>query len=101
MLNANVYGVQFVSYLKFINFMNFSQMSIFNDFSTDWYGMISPYYTNIIIISSFISPIISIVIFALKNCINQWRLKGKCEDQDKENPMIQKEANIKITSQSF
>jgi len=83
MLNANVYGVQFVSYLKFINFMNFSQMSIFSDFSTDWYAMISPYYMTIIIISSFISPVISISIFALKNCFIQWRLKSRCEAQDK------------------
>jgi hypothetical protein len=80
MLNANVYGVQFVSYLKFINFMNFSQMSIFNDFSIDWYAMISPYYMNIIIISSFISPIISVSIFAMKNCFTHWRLKNKCEN---------------------
>jgi hypothetical protein len=79
MLNANVYGVQFVSYLQFIDFINSKQLSIFSDFTTDWYAIISPYYTTIIIISSFISPIISVSIFAVRNCFIEWRLKSKCE----------------------
>jgi hypothetical protein len=101
LLNANVFGVQFVSYLRFIDFMDFSKMSIFNDFTTDWYALVSPYYLNMVIISAFISPIIGIFITALKNCLTQWSVKSMCENKDKEDPVIQKEANNKITSFTF
>ncbi len=90
LLNSNVFGVEFVSYLKFINFMDFSQISIFSDFTTDWYALISPYYVNFIIIGCFISPVIGLVIFSLKNCMKHSKIKSQCEDNDKDNPLIQK-----------
>jgi hypothetical protein len=100
-LNANIFGVQFISYLKFINFMDFGKMSIFSDFTTDWYALVSPYYVNMIIIASFISPILGLIVFALKNCLNQWKVRRMCESNDAENPVIQKEANEKISELQF
>lgn len=90
LLNSNIFGVEFVSYLKFINFMDFTQMSIFSDFTIDWYALISPYYVNFVIIGCFISPIIGLIVFSLKNCLNHWKLKSKCDSNDKENPLVQK-----------
>lgn len=101
MLNANIFGVQFISYIKFINFMDFSSISIFSDFTVDWYALISPYYITMVIIGSFISPLIGLIIFSLKSCFNNWRIQKMCEDNDKENPIIQKEANAKLASLTF
>lgn len=92
-LNANIFGVQFISYLKFINFMDFSRISIFSDFTSDWYALISPYYVTMMIIASFISPIIGLIVFAFKSCFNQWRVKKMCEKNDSDDPVIQKEVN--------
>lgn len=89
-LNANIFGVQFISYLKFINFMDFSRMSIFSDFTIDWYALVSPYYVNMMIIAGFFSPVIGLFVFSLKNCFNQWRIRRMCENTDAEDPIIQK-----------
>lgn len=78
LLNANVYGMTFISYLKFINFMDMSKISIFGDFSLDWYAMISPYYVNMVIIASFVSPVIGYFVTALKACILRWKMKRMC-----------------------
>ena len=95
-LNGNIFGVTSIAYLKFIPFMN-SSMSAFNDFNTDWYAMVSPYYLNLIIISTFISPVISLIISCLKHFWTHRKVKNLCENEDKENPAIQKEANNMIT----
>lgn len=100
-LNANIFGVQFISYLKFINFMDFDKMSIFSDFSSDWYALVSPYYVNMLIIASFISPIIGLIVMSIKSCLNQWKVRRMCEAKDAEDPVIQKEANEKIASIEF
>lgn len=89
-LNANIFGVQFISYLKFINFMDFNNMSIFSDFSSDWYALVSPYYVNMLIIASFISPIIGLIVMSIKSCLNQWKVRRMCEANDAEDPVIQK-----------
>ncbi len=78
--------------------MDFTKLSIFKDFTTNWYALISPYYITFLIISCFISPLIGLIIFSFKSCIKNWRLKSKCEDNDKDDPLIQKEANKKISS---
>jgi len=83
LLNANIFGTEFVSYLKFINFMDFTQMAIFSDFNSNWYAFVAPYYLNIIIIASFVSPIIGLIIFALKDWFLRWRLKNICDEPDK------------------
>lgn len=101
LLSANIFGVEFYSYLKFINFIDFNKLSIFNDFTTDWYALISPYYLTFMIIGCFVSPFIGLVVFSLKNCFKLWRLRRKCEDNDKENPLIQKEANQSLLSLQF
>lgn len=77
-LNANIYGTQLSNYLKFLNFMNFDNLSIFDDFTVDWYGIISPYYVTFIIIASFISPIIGFIVMSLKNCLKQWKIMRMC-----------------------
>jgi len=58
--------------------MDFSNISIFGDFNRDWYALISPYYINMMIIAAFISPFIGLVIFAIKNSFNIWRIKSAC-----------------------
>ena len=89
-LNANIFGIQFISYLKFINFMDFNNISIFSDFSSDWYALVSPYYVNMLIIASFISPIIGLIVMSIKSCLNQWKVRRMCEAKDAEDPVIQK-----------
>ena len=90
LLNGNVFGTEFVSYLKFIDFIDFNNVSIFEDFDSDWYAIVSPYYTTMLIIASFISPVLGVIVFAIKSCIKHWRVSKKCENTDKEDPYIQK-----------
>lgn len=93
LLNANIFGVEFYTYLQFVGFIDSNKLSIFSDFTTDWYALISPYYLTFMIIGCLVSPFISLVVFSFKNCFKLWRLKSACENNDKENPLIQKEAN--------
>ena len=58
--------------------MDFSKISIFTDFTVDWYALITPYYVNMMIIASFISPVIGLVVFSLKNCMLHWKVKKMC-----------------------
>lgn len=81
-LNANIFGIEFISYLKFINFMDFSRMSVFDDFTSDWYALISPYYVNMMIIAAFISPVVGLGVFALKSCFKQWKVRRMCESRE-------------------
>ncbi len=83
LLNANVYGMTFISYLKFINFMDMSKISIFGDFSLDWYAMVSPYYVNMVIIAAFVSPVIGYFVTALKSCLLKCKIRRMCEAGDK------------------
>ena len=83
LLNANVYGMTFISYLKFINFMDMTKISIFGDFSLDWYAMVSPYYVNMVIIAAFVSPVIGYFVTALKSCLLKWKIRRMCEAGDK------------------
>lgn len=98
LLNGNVFGMEMYTYLKFINFIDFSKLSIFSDFTTDWYALIAPYYLNFMIIGCLLSPFIGLVVFSLKHCIKMWRLRSKCEDNDRDDPLIQKEANQSLLS---
>jgi hypothetical protein len=68
-----------VSYLKFIDFMDFTQIAVFSDFTSNWYAFIAPYYLNILIIASFVSPLIGLAWFALRDWFMRWRLKHACE----------------------
>ena len=86
------------TFIKFINFIDFSKLSIFSDFTTDWYALIAPYYLNFMIIGCLLSPFIGLVVFSLKHCIKMWRLRSKCEDNDRDDPLIQKEANQSLLS---
>jgi hypothetical protein len=88
-MNGDIFGVKSVSYLTFIQFLDFNQISIFKDFTTDWYAVISPYYLNMIIIAS-ISPIIGLIIAGLKYGFKHWRIRSKCEHNDAEATYIQK-----------
>lgn len=90
LLSANIFGVEFYSYLRFIDFIDFNNLSIFDDFTSDWYALISPYYVTFMIIGCLISPLISLIVFSMKNCIKLWRLRRNCEDNDKDDPLIQK-----------
>jgi len=58
--------------------MDFKNISIFGDFNVDWYALVSPYYLNMIIIASFISPFIGLIIFSFKSCFLHWRIKSQC-----------------------
>ena len=78
LLNASVFGVEFYTYLKFIEFIDYNQLSIFSDFTSDWYALISPYYVNFIIIGCFISPFASLIVFAFKHCFKMWRIEANC-----------------------
>ena len=49
LLSASVFGVKFYTYIKFINIIDFNNLSIFSDFSGDWYALVSPYYINFLI----------------------------------------------------
>lgn len=92
LLNGDIYGMEVIVYLKNLNllgFVDFTNLSIFKDFTADWFAMISPYYTNMIIIGC-ISPLIGIVIAALLYCITKIRVRSMCENSDKEDPCIQK-----------
>lgn len=101
LLNANIFGVEFYLYLKFINFIDYSQLSIFSDFTPDWYALIAPYYVNFIIVGCFVSPLAGLVVFALKHCFKMWRLEANCADNDQDDPLIQKEANKKVLTLEF
>jgi len=81
--------------------MDFNNLSIFKDFTRDWYALFSPYYITFLIIGCFVSPLIGLIVFSFKSCFKNWRLKSKCEDNDSENPLVQKEANKKIVSIQF
>lgn len=70
--------------------MDFTRMSIFSDFTSDWYALVSPYYVNMIIIASFASPIIGVIVMAIKNCLNLWKVRRMCEAKDVDEPVIQK-----------
>lgn len=100
-INANIYGTQFVNYIKFINFMDFNSLSIFSDFTADWYAIFSPYYVNFVIIASFITPLAGLLVMTLKNCLRHWKVMRMCNNSDKENPVIQKEANAAIADIKF
>ena len=78
LLNANVFGVQFYTYLKFIDFIDYNKLSIFSDFNSDWYALISPYYVNFMIIGLFISPLLSLIVFSFKHCFKLWRIESNC-----------------------
>jgi len=82
LLNANVFGVEFYTYIKFINFIDFNQLSIFSDFTADWYALISPYYVNFIIIGCLVTPVLSFFVFSFKHCFKMWRIKRNCENND-------------------
>lgn len=71
-------------------------MSVFDDFTVDWYAMISPYYLNMIIISSFLSPVISLIMFSFKHCLTLRKVKKLCDNEDKDEPAIQKEVDAII-----
>jgi len=83
LLNGDILNVEFVSYLKFINFIDFNNLSLFKDFDSDWYALISPYYINFLIIGCLVSPFIDLIIFSFKSCFKNWRTKSKCENNDK------------------
>ena len=101
LLNASVFGVEFYVYLKFIDFIDYSQLSIFSDFTPDWYALIAPYYVNFIIVGCFVSPLAGLAVFALKHCFKMWRLEANCTDNDPDDPLIQKEANKKVLALEF
>lgn len=82
LLNANVFGVEFYTYIKFIDFIDFSQLSIFSDFTPDWYALVSPYYLNFLIIGCFISPFAGLLAFSLKHCFRMGRIRSACENND-------------------
>ena len=83
LLNGNIFGTEFVAYLKFIDFIDFENVSIFSDFDSDWYAIVSPYYTTMIIIAAFISPLAGLIVFAIKSCIKHWWVESKCQNTDK------------------
>jgi len=101
LLNANVFGVEFYVYIKFINFIDYNQLSIFSDFTSDWYALIAPYYVNFIIIGCFLSPFAGLIVFSLKHCFKMWRIEANCSNNDQDDPLIQKEANQKVLSLEF
>ena len=101
LINANVFGVEFYRYLSFIKFIDYTQLSIFSDFTADWYALIAPYYINFMIIGCFIAPIGSLIAFSFKHCFKMWRIKSNCDDNDPEDPLIQKEANKKVLGLEF
>ena len=78
MLNADIFGLQMFNYLKFIDFIDSDNLSIFDDFTTDWYALISPYYVNFMIIGCLITPLIGLVVFSFKHCFKMSRIKSKC-----------------------
>lgn len=53
------------------------------------------------IIGCLVSPFIGFLVFSLKHCFKMWRLKSKCEDNDSNDPLIQKEANQSLLSLEF
>jgi hypothetical protein len=63
--------------------MDMSKISIFGDFSLDWYAMVSPYYVNMVIIAAFVSPVIGYFVTALKSCLLKWKVRRMCEAGDK------------------
>lgn len=73
-----------------MNFIDFNQLSIFSDFTSDWYALVSPYYVTFILIGCIVTPFISFFVFSFKHCFKMWLIKRKCEDNDEKDPLIQK-----------
>ena len=99
-MNGDIFGFQSLSYLKFMDFIDFDKVAIFKDYTTDWYAVVGPYYMNFLIIA-ITSPIVNVVITCFSGCMLNWKVKRACENGDKENPIIQKEANKIITGMEF
>jgi hypothetical protein len=99
-MNGDIFGFQSLSYLKFMDFIDFDKVAIFKDYTTDWYAVVGPYYMNFLIIA-ITSPIVNVVITCFSGCLLNWKVKRACENGDKENPIIQKEANKIITGMEF
>jgi hypothetical protein len=99
-MNGDIFGFQSLSYLKFIDFIDFNKVAIFKDYTTDWYAVVGPYYMNFLIIA-ITSPIVNVVTTCFSGCMLNWKVKRACENGDKENPVIQKEANKMITGMEF
>jgi hypothetical protein len=78
LLNASIFGVEFYTYLQFIQFIDFHQLSIFSDFTPDWYALIAPYYINFVFIGCLISPLLSLAYYAIKHAFKMWRLQRAC-----------------------
>lgn len=91
-LNGSISGFQSVEYLRFVDFIDFDNVTIFKDFDTDWYAVISPYYTTFFIVSA-LSPLIQLAVFAIKRRLVNWRVTNMCKNDNPESPYIQKEAN--------
>ena len=95
LLNGNIAGFKSVSYLRFVSFINFDNVTIFSDFDSNWYAVISPYYTTFFIFAA-ISPLIQLVVFMLKRRFVLWRVKKMSNNDDPDNPYIQKEVNATV-----
>ena len=77
-LNGDIFSFKAVSYLTFISFINTGSVSIFSDFNTDWYAIISPYYMNFLIVALVATPI-SLLVFWLKDKYINWSVRRDCE----------------------
>lgn len=89
-----------MEYLKFAKFIDFNNVTVFKDFDTDWYAVISPYYTMFFLVAAA-SPLIQLFAFYIKRTFVNWRIKKMCAQEDPSNPIIQKEANATITMFPF
>mgnify|MGYP006869357191 CR=1 FL=1 len=87
-MNGSIFGFESLTYLKFITFIDFTKVSIFKDYTIDWYAVVSPYYMNFLIIA-IVSPIINLIVNCLLDCFLKWRVKRACENT-KSSPIIQK-----------
>ena len=99
-LNGNIYGFESSTYLRWATFIDFSRVSIFKDFDVNWFAVISPYYTNFFIIAC-LTPIAQLMIFCIRRCFRNWRVKRKCQTDDPHSIIVQKEANSMIVDLVF
>lgn len=99
-MNGDIFGFQSLKYLTFIKFIEFDKVAVFKDYNLDWYAVVGPYYINFLIIA-IVSPVINLFITCILGCYNNLKVRKACQNSDKSNPVIQKQANKMITSMVF
>jgi len=76
-MNGNIFGFQSLQYLTFIDFIDFNKVAVFQDFDTDWYAVVAPYYMNFLIITA-VAPVGGLLAYMAFSCWTHSRVQKAC-----------------------